>query len=188
MNARLSAIFCHWPMLSSRPFLNHRPSCVSKPSGSPSTTGRAKPLSAASAQRSRSPSAATSPTPMFSPTLSWIAHEVLKDHADPPPQRAAVPRAQIQPVQHDPPRVGLVQPGQQLDERRLARPVLAHQRQLAARRQVKGSPRAPRLLGARVGEGHVLEAQPVRQASAPAPHRPTSAGVGCSKNAYRFDR
>ncbi len=71
MNARESAIFCHWPPESSRPPWNHLPSCVRYPSGSSAMNGAAVPTSAAARQRVSSRHAPTSPTPMFSPTMNW---------------------------------------------------------------------------------------------------------------------
>ncbi len=41
-----------------------------------------------------------------------VAHEVLEDDADPPPQRFRIPLAQVEAVEHDAPRRRLVEPGE----------------------------------------------------------------------------
>ena len=68
-----------------------------------------------------------------------VADEVLEDHADALAQRVLVPlRADRGPSSRMRPAVGLVQARQQLDQRGLARAVLADQRERAAGRQVQG--------------------------------------------------
>ena len=86
-----------------------------------------------------------------------VAHEVLEDHADVAAQTVQVVVAQVHAVEQDAPLVGIVEAGEQLDERRLARPVLPDQRDalfgLELEAQVAHRPAAR----ARVVEAHVVE-------------------------------
>ena len=86
-----------------------------------------------------------------------VAHEILEDHAHRAAQRVQVIVAQVAAIEQDAAFVGVVEPGQQLDERGLARAVLAHQRQRFARLQGEAQvPHRP-ALGARIAEADILE-------------------------------
>ena len=66
-----------------------------------------------------------------------VAHEVLEDHADRPAHRRQVVVAQVDAVEQDAPLGRIVEPRQQLGERRLARAVLADERDALAGTQRK---------------------------------------------------
>ena len=135
MNARDSAIFCHWPPDSSRPSLNHLPSCVSYPAGSSSMNGAAMPSSRGLAPARLVLEVRDVAGADVLADLELVAREVLEDDADAPAQRAGLPVVEVEPVEQDAALVGPVQARQQLDQRRLAGAVLADQRQALARPQ-----------------------------------------------------
>ena len=88
-----------------------------------------------------------------------VPDEVLEDHADLAAPRGDVEVGQVGAVHREAARGGLVQPGQQLDQRRLARAVDADDRGAQPRRQLQVEPVEHRPAAARVGEVHVLEPQ-----------------------------
>ena len=92
----------------------------------------------------------------------------LRDKAELPPQILHVERGNVGPVDHDPPCVRIVEAQQQVDERRLANPVRAGQRDHLARGDGEGEARQHgRTLG--IGKVHRLErdgSARARQASA----------------------
>src|SRR5215211_5705178 len=100
-----------------------------------------------------------------------VAHEVLEDDADVLAQLREVVVAQVVAVEEDPPLVRVVEPREELDERRLPRPVLADEREDLARAQREAQvPHRPPL-GPRVHEAHVFE----REALAHGPREGTRA-------------
>ena len=66
-----------------------------------------------------------------------IAHEVLKDDADPLSKHIEAPGVELEPVERNPAFGRLVEPGEQLDQRGLSGPVLADQGELAPGVQVQ---------------------------------------------------
>ena len=103
-----------------------------------------------------SPRCSTLPKPTFSRTLSWYW---LKSWKTTPKRarRASVPVAKVAAVEEDATLGRLVEARQELDERRLARAVLADEREaLALRDREVDVPERPRLL-ARVAKADVLE-------------------------------
>ena len=92
-----------------------------------------------------------------------IANEVLKDHADIGAQVEQVVFAQVVSVEKDAPLVGVVQARQELHHRRLARAVLADQRQdLAGVERERQATYCP-ALGPRVAKADVFEAYALAQ-------------------------
>ena len=90
-----------------------------------------------------------------------VADEVLEDDADAVAERRDVPLGQVGAVEDDAAAGRFVEPGEELDERGLAGPVLSDQRQLAAGRQVEAHPLERGSIAAGIGEGDVLEADAV---------------------------
>ncbi len=86
-----------------------------------------------------------------------VAHEVLEDDADVAAQRGEVVIAQVAAVEQDPALVRVVEPRQELDQRRLAGAVLADQRQHLAGPQLEGEVAHRPALGPRVAEADVFE-------------------------------
>ena len=112
------------------------------------------------------------PTAMFSRSTKVVAHEVLEDDADVPPEALDVVLAEVHAVEQDPALGRVVEPGQQLDQRGLARAVLAHQREPLARRAARSRVRAPPSCSEPgIAEPHALEHE-ARSGSAPAPAAP----------------
>ncbi len=161
MNARDSAIFCHWPPESSRPSLNHLPSCVSYFGGSVSMKSLAWPFTAASCQRVSIVEVGFVARADVLAHEHLIADEVLEDHADALAQGVRVPLLEVQAVEDDAARRGLVEPREQLDERGLAGAVLADEREAVPGFQVQSHAFQRRLARAGVREAHVLEAHAV---------------------------
>jgi hypothetical protein len=89
-----------------------------------------------------------------------VAHEVLEDDPDVRAQRLQVVLAKVVAVEKDPPLVRVIEPREQLHERRLAGAVLAHEGQDLTRaereRQVAHGP----AVRPGVAEAHVLEREP----------------------------
>ena len=75
------------------------------------------------------------PTAMLSASRQVVADEVLEDHTDVAAKAIEVVVAQLVAIQQDPAFVRVVQPRQQLDQRRLAGAVLADERDDFARRE-----------------------------------------------------
>src|SRR5690606_20414417 len=92
--------------------------------------------------------------------LELIADEILEDHADPLAQRVRLPVRQRQALIENASGIGLVQPGEQLDERRLAGAVQAYEREALARPDRQADVADGGRLRPRVCEGHVLEHEP----------------------------
>ena len=86
-----------------------------------------------------------------------VAHEVLEDDPDVPPEAVDVVLPEIHAVEQDPPLVRVVEPSQQLDQRGLAGAVLAHQRDPLARRQREVRDSAPPSSPPGILESHPLE-------------------------------
>src|SRR5437763_14823336 len=91
-----------------------------------------------------------------------IPYEILEEDADAVAQIAGIDVAQIDAAVQDPPSAGLVQPQEELDERRLPRAVVAHQRQLPAGldAQRRAGERGP--VAARVTERDIRELDGLR--------------------------
>ncbi len=93
------------------------------------------------------------------PAIGAEDHRVLRHHPDQPAQRRQLHRGDIHPVDQNPPRGGIVEPLQQLKDRRLPRARRPHQRHRLPRRDLsrkrvqRGGVR-PR----RIAETHPLEA------------------------------
>ena len=86
-----------------------------------------------------------------------VAHEVLEDDPDVLTQTVELVLPQVHPVEQDASLIRVVQAGQQLHERRLARPVLTHEGDPLARLEREGEvPHRPPVR-ARVAKSHVLE-------------------------------
>src|SRR6185437_11371339 len=66
-----------------------------------------------------------------------VAGEILENHADPLPQRALIEAREVFAVEENPAARRRIEPCQQLDERRLAGAVLAHERQAGAGLEVQ---------------------------------------------------
>ncbi len=79
---------------------------------------------------------------------------------------AALPLLQVEAVEEDPPGVGGVEAGQQLDQGGLPRAVLADQGQALPGAQVQGDLAQGRRLAAGIGEADALEAHPVPRVGA----------------------
>ena len=84
---------------------------------------------------------------------------LLEDHADLPAQVAGVDLADVQAVDQDSPLVHVVEAGQEVDDRRLARAALAHDADPLARLDPETDALENRLVAV-VAEGHVLEDDP----------------------------
>src|SRR5262245_17800158 len=92
------------------------------------------------------------------PEAELVLVEVLEDDPDPSAERLLVPRSQVSPVEQDAPLGGLVESGEELDERRLARAVLTDEGQaLTAGDEERDVAQRP-ALGPGIPEAHVLEA------------------------------
>ena len=86
-----------------------------------------------------------------------VAPEVLEDHADSPMQRRQFPIPQIETIEKNPSCRRCIESGQEFDQRRLARTVLADQRETlpGAYRQI--DVREGVVAGARIAKGYVFE-------------------------------
>ena len=158
MNARPSAIFCHSPPDSSTPPSNHLPSGVSQPSGSRSRRLSAPPLrgrvldrvAVLDAGRARRDRCSRPPSPgrSRSPGTSRRSGAATAAGSS---SRRSTPSRRIRPVGR------VVQPADELDQRRLPRAVPADDRDGLAghdpEADVGEAPRGP----ARVAERDVLE-------------------------------
>src|SRR5439155_1016746 len=86
-----------------------------------------------------------------------VAHDVLDDRPDVGAQAAQVVVPQVDAVEQDAALVRVVQPGQELHQRRLPRPVLAYQRDALAALEREGQvPHRP-AVRSRIAEPHVLK-------------------------------
>ena len=146
ISARAIAMRCHWPPESSAPSVYARESVVSRPCGSASTS------SSAPARSSAARIALVVVQQLDRAEADVVAHrqlvvdEVLEDRGDAAPPRAArVTRVSRTPSTSDAARLRLVEPREQLDERRLAGAVQADDRErLAGRdRQVEAAQHRP---------------------------------------------
>ncbi len=164
MKPRASASFCHWPKDTSTPPGQVGPSCVSRPEAKArdDVVGARRARRPSRTARSSS-SRGTSPRPTVwrarnsKRKKSWKAPDSRSRHVV---RRHAGERRV---VHEDGARRGLVHLGEQLDERRLARAVLAHDgddrpRGQRQRHVVEDEPRR-----AGVGERDVLEANALAQ-------------------------
>ena len=166
MKPRASASFCHCPIDSSTPSCQVGPSCVSSPCGRRSTTSLApaRPTAAPTAGAVVEPRRGRRRRPSRCATYSkrkksWNA-----------PDRRVAPvggrmRARSTPSTVMRPLGRLVEAAEQLHERRLARAVLAHERDDRAGRQRRGRRRrAPARSVPGYAERHVLEADALARA------------------------
>src|SRR5690606_12331380 len=92
--------------------------------------------------------------------LELVANEILEDDSDALAQRVRLPVLQRQPLVENAPGIGLIQPGEQLDEGRLPRAVQADEGEALAGpdRQADVADRGRLRPGIR--EGYVLEHEP----------------------------
>ena len=86
-----------------------------------------------------------------------VAHEVLEDDADAPAEHGRVPFLQVAAIEQHASMRGFVQACQELDQRGLARAVLADQRQALAALDLQVHARDRDLVGAGIPELHVFE-------------------------------
>nr|GFC24932.1 hypothetical protein [Tanacetum cinerariifolium] len=99
------------------------------------------------------------------------AHEILENHADFLAQLGGVVLAQVVAIEQDAALAGVVEAGQQLDERGFARAVFAHQRQLFARVQLEAEVAQGPLFGVFVLKAHVLKREALPDGARKRPHR-----------------
>src|SRR2546425_11838683 len=89
-----------------------------------------------------------------------VAYEVLEDHADAAAQAVQIVLAQVHAIEQDAPFVGVVQPRQQLHQRRLPRPILAHQCDALARLEQEPEMAHGPAVRPGVAEADALELEP----------------------------
>ena len=90
-----------------------------------------------------------------------VPNEILEDHADLATQRCQIVVAKIDPIEQDPAFGGVVEPGEQLRQRRLAGAILADERDALARTEREAHvPHGPSL-APRVAKADVLEHEAV---------------------------
>jgi len=103
--------------------------------------------------------------------------EVLKQHADAPPQLEQRPILEVDTAQKDAPLGRVIQARQELHQRGLARAILADDGQALSRRHAqRQSSHRPRLL-AGIAEAHVFEAQLSRLCGATGSEQARGGGV-----------
>src|SRR6056297_3319944 len=90
-----------------------------------------------------------------------VSGEVLEDHREEAAVGDGVEVADIGAIEGEAAPIGIVEPRHQLDQRRLARAVLAHERHEFARWQMQIDPLERRRSGLGIGEVYALEAQAV---------------------------
>src|SRR5215213_3122484 len=88
-------------------------------------------------------------------------HEVLKDHPDVAPQIQEVILTEIMPIEENASLRGVVEPGQQLDDRRLAGAVLSDQSEHFSRMECQIEVTHRPVVRARVAKAHALERDPI---------------------------
>ena len=134
---RPSASFCHWPPDSSLPFDHDRPSGVSRPVGQRARRRRPRARVERVLDHRRRSRFGRSPTPTVSRARtsmrakSWKPAVRLSRHSARSKRRMSSPSSVIAPARR------LVEAADQLDERRLAGAVLAHERDDRAGRQAQ---------------------------------------------------
>ena len=111
--------------------------------------------------RAWSSRASMRPTAILSPAREVVAHEVLEDDAHAAAQLLEVVFAEVVAVEQDAALVRVVEPGQQLHQRRLAGAVLADQRHHLARLQGEAEMADRPALGAGIDEADILEHEAV---------------------------
>ena len=180
MKPRASASFCHWPKLTSTPSGQVGPSCVSSPAASRATTSSAPARSTAATTAGSSSSRGHVADAHGLPRPELEPEEILERAGEPRPPRLGGHARQLDPVHQDAAARRLIQPAQELHERGLAGAVLAHDGHHRAGLEVQADVLEHQALRAGIGEGHVLEANPVgeplrhRRIGSARPARPRS--------------
>ena len=155
------ATFCHSPPDSSTPVRKRLPITWSYLCGSRSITRPPGFARAAATMRGRSVAGLDASDGDVVAGRQVVADEVLEDHADVAAKAVEVVVAQVVAIEQNPAFVRVVQPRQQLDQRRLAGAILADERDDFAAAKGEGQmPHRP-ALRARVNEANVFEHEPL---------------------------
>ncbi len=183
MKPRASASFCHCPKLSSTPSGQVGPSCVSSPAVSRSTTSVG-----AAALDGRLDSRPVVQLRYVAnadgvASLELEPEEILKRtrQAQSPGIRRH-PR-EFNAVDQDPPARGLVQPAEELHQRRLAGAILAHDRDHRAGHKMQVDVLEDQAVGPGIGEGNMFKGD--RRCESHGPPCPAAPVVATSKRCLR---